>query len=87
MMEPAALGKCTIFGPHTFNFKQTVEALLAGQGAIEVQNTQELVSVMRRCLSDAEYAARIAAAGRDVIYRNQGATQKSVEAIASLLNL
>ena len=28
MMEPAALGKFTSFGPHTFNFKQTVDALL-----------------------------------------------------------
>ena len=28
MMEAAALGKCTIFGPHAFNFKQAVEDLL-----------------------------------------------------------
>jgi 3-deoxy-D-manno-octulosonic-acid transferase len=28
MMEAAALGKCTLFGPHTFNFRQTVEVLL-----------------------------------------------------------
>ena len=36
MMEPTALGKCTLFGPHTFNFRQTVEALLKGHGAIQV---------------------------------------------------
>ena len=34
MMEPAALGKCTLFGPHTFNFKQTVQDLLEVEGAI-----------------------------------------------------
>ena len=85
MMEPAALGKCTIFGPHTFNFKQTVEDLLAGQGAIEVKDGQELAAVMAKCLADKEYAARIAAAGQMIIHRNQGATQKSVDAITSLL--
>jgi 3-deoxy-D-manno-octulosonic-acid transferase len=85
MMEPAALGKFTIFGPHTFNFKQTVEALLAGGGAVEVQDAVGLLSAMRRCLSDRDYAAGIAAAGREVILRHQGATDKSLDAIAELL--
>ncbi|MHC5001148.1 MAG: 3-deoxy-D-manno-octulosonic acid transferase [Planctomycetota bacterium] len=42
MMEPTALGKCTLFGPHTFNFKQTVEVLLAGHGAIEATDEADL---------------------------------------------
>ncbi len=45
MAEAAALGKCTIFGAHAFNFKQTVDALLADNGAIMVQDQQELVDV------------------------------------------
>lgn len=85
MMESAAMGVCTLFGPHTFNFRQTVAALLEGGGAIEVKNADELLSAMRRCLSDRAYAEHIAAAGREVISRHQGATQKSVEAIAALL--
>ncbi len=48
MMEPAALGKCTIFGPHTFNFKQTVEALLDGGGAIEVEDADALAEAVGR---------------------------------------
>lgn len=86
MMESAALGKCTLFGPHTFNFRQTVEALLAGGGAMEVKDADELLEAVRKCLSDAAYAERLAAAGREVIRRHQGATEKSVEAVASLLN-
>ena len=42
MMESTAMGKCTIFGPHTFNFKQTVSALLENEGAIEVKDGDEL---------------------------------------------
>jgi 3-deoxy-D-manno-octulosonic-acid transferase len=87
MMESTAMGKCTIFGPETFNFKQTVDALLAKNGAIEVRNEKQLLEQAAKCLSEAEYADTIAANGRKVIIENQGATQKTVDAIISLINL
>jgi 3-deoxy-D-manno-octulosonic-acid transferase len=86
MMEPAALGKCVLFGPYTFNFRQTVEALLIDQGAIEIHTEEELYSATEHCLSDIEYARQIASHGRMVIIRNQGATRKTVEAIRQILN-
>ncbi len=85
MMEPAALGKCTIFGPHTFNFKQTVAALHAGNGAIEVQNADELFDAVQKCLTNKDFAESIAYNGKEVIKQNQGATEKTVEYIANLL--
>jgi len=85
MMESAALGKCTIFGPYTFNFKQTVKALLDGDGAIEVKDAGELRETIKKCLTDSEYAKSISDNGREVIRQNQGATQKTVDAIAKLL--
>lgn len=86
MMEPTALGKCTLFGPHTFNFKQTVEALRTGQGAIEVTDQTQLAEQVRRCLTDAAFAAQIARNGQCVIRQNQGATQKTVNAVTSVLS-
>ena len=85
MMEAAALGKCTIFGPHTFNFKQTVDALLADDGAILVKDQQELLQAMQKCLRESEYAGKIARRGQEVIRRNQGATAKSIERIGRFL--
>ncbi len=85
MMEPAALGKCTIFGPHTFNFKQTVGALLKANGAIDVAGGDELLTAMRNCLADKDLAQSIARAAREVMKQNQGATQKTVDAITRLL--
>lgn len=85
MMESTAMGKCTIFGPHTFNFKQTVSALLADNGAIEVEDGEELFTIMRECLSNADFVEAIATSGRNVIKNNQGATEKSVEAVVKLL--
>lgn len=85
MMEPTALGKCTLFGPHTFNFKQTVEVLLAGQGAIEVADEHELAEQTRKCLENAAFTQKIAQNGQKVIRQNQGATQKTVEAVKLVL--
>ncbi len=85
MIEAAALGKCTIFGPHTFNFAQDAAMLLEAQGAILVRNAKELSEAVVRCLQDRQKACQIAARGREVIRRNQGATRRTVDEIAALL--
>ncbi|HOT72112.1 MAG TPA: 3-deoxy-D-manno-octulosonic acid transferase [Anaerohalosphaeraceae bacterium] len=85
MMEPAALGKCTLFGPYTFNFKQTVQELLAGQGAIEVADKEQLFEMTRTCLLESGFARQIAENGRRIILRNKGATQKTIEAVREVL--
>ena len=86
MLEAAALGKCTIFGPYAFNFKQTVEALSADNGAILVNDEDQLCEKIEKCLSEPEFAKTIAKAGREVIRKNQGATVKTIEYIANLLD-
>ena len=85
MMESAALGKCTIFGPHAFNFKQTVEDLLKNNGAIQIRNGQELFDVIQKCLNTPDYAARIARAGQQIIKNNQGATSRTIAQITQIL--
>ena len=86
MMEAAALGKCTVFGPHAFNFRQTVDSLLAGNGAIMVNDGDELLKMMRKCLLEPDYARVIARNGQDDIKRNQGATTRSIEQIEKFLH-
>jgi len=86
MMEAAALGKCTVFGPHAFNFRQTVDSLLAGNGAIMVNDGDELLQTMRKCLLEPDYAREIARNGQDDIKRNQGATNRSIEQIEKFLH-
>ncbi|MHC4865071.1 MAG: 3-deoxy-D-manno-octulosonic acid transferase [Planctomycetota bacterium] len=86
MIEAAALAKPCLFGPHTFNFTQTVEALLEGDGAILVKDEQGLLEAMQKCLSDSSHAQQIAQNGREVIRKNQGATQKTIDQIKKLLS-
>jgi len=85
MMEAAALGKCTVFGPYAFNFKQTVDDLLKADGAILVRNGDELFNAMKKCLTDSGYAKRIAQNGREIIRKNQGATLRTVTQISKFL--
>jgi 3-deoxy-D-manno-octulosonic-acid transferase len=85
MMEAAALGKCTIFGPHAFNFKQAVDDLLKANGAILVKDADELFDAMTKCLTDADYARRIAQNGRQIIRKNQGATARTISNISKML--
>jgi len=85
MMEAAALGNCTIFGPHAFNFRQTVDVLLQGQGAIMVQDDKQLYDALQKCLTDSDYRETIASKGQEIIIKNQGATQKTVDEIVKLI--
>ena len=85
MMEAASLGKCTIFGPHAFNFKQAVDDLLKGNGAVFVNNGNELLEALQKCLSDSNYSAQIANAGQQIIKNNQGATARTIAHITKVL--
>ena len=85
MMEPTALGKCTLFGPHTFNFRQTVQVLLDGRGAIQVTDEADLFDKTLQCLINSDFADRVGSNGQTVIRHNQGATQKTLTAIRDLL--
>jgi 3-deoxy-D-manno-octulosonic-acid transferase len=85
MMEAAALGKCTIFGPHAFNFKHAVDDLLKANGAILVKDANELLNAMTKCLTDADYARQIAQNGQQLIIKNQGATARTISNISKML--
>ena len=85
MMEAAAQGKCTIFGTGAFNFQQTVDALLEGNGAIMVKDGQDLLQTVKKCLTEPNYAKQIAENGQEVIKNNQGATGRTVEQILKLV--
>lgn len=86
MLEAAALGKPVLFGPYAFNFKQMVDELLAGDGAIMIEDKQELLDAMQKCLEEPDFAGQIAGNGRNVIRKNQGATQKTITQIAKFLD-
>jgi len=83
VMEPAALGKPVIIGPHYDDFADTVEAMRdAGGLAVTDQPLAEAL----RLLGDREAAAALAEAGRAVILSRQGSARRHVELLMTLLN-
>jgi len=76
VLEPAALGKPVVFGPHMYNFAAISELLLEHDAAIAVTGAEGLASVIMQWLSDASERARVGENGRRVVEENQGAVER-----------
>ena len=85
MIESACLGKPTIVGPMTQNFKDAVGIFLKSDALIQVENAGELLSEARRLLADNTRAEQIGEAARRTVEQYQGATVKTFNAIVELL--
>jgi len=83
MIEAAALGRATAFGPHTFNFPQADE--LAANGCVRVADADELAGRFDDWLSDPAAAAGAGKAAQDYVRSRQGATRRNVEMICRVL--
>ncbi len=82
-IEPVALGKPTIMGPRHENFREVVSALADGGG---IWITDRPMEAVRELLADPEKGRAIAEAGREVIRRRKGATERYVELIHQVLD-
>ena len=80
-----ALGKATVFGPHTHNFKATVRELKECSGAIEVADAAGLESVLKALLADPARRAEIGRAGQARLIASKGALARYMELVARLL--
>lgn len=85
MIEPAAYGSAVTFGPHTWNFKETVTRLLEIGGAIQVRDEAEWESVTLDLLGNASKRMDLGRRAREFVLSQQGATQRSIEALEALL--
>jgi 3-deoxy-D-manno-octulosonic-acid transferase len=84
MMEPIALGKATLIGPRSGDFRDMMDALREGQGIVET-TVERLGEDIRRWLADPAGRAALAARGRAVIRSRQGATRRNAELLLSML--
>ncbi|MFQ5506551.1 MAG: 3-deoxy-D-manno-octulosonic acid transferase, partial [Planctomycetota bacterium] len=86
MMEPAALGKPTVFGPHVWNFQLDVDLLLAGGGGILVEDPAGLRRELGALLADPAKCRTLVTRAKQVILQNQGATRGTLERLGPLLD-
>ena len=84
LLEPAALAKPVLSGPHLFNFLE-IAALLRNAGALEeVSDASALAGAVRRLFDQPELAGSRADAGLAVMKANQGALQRLLDLIGKL---
>jgi len=83
MIEAAALGKATLFGPHTFNFPQADE--LARNGCVRVAEVGELLEELKKMLRCKREADQAGARAQEYVRSQQGATKRNVEMICDIL--
>lgn len=85
ILEPAALGVPTLFGPHMFNFAAIAEMFLQQGAARQVEDADALASAVLALFGDAGLRARIGDAGRRVLEGNRGALDRTMRIVSDLL--
>lgn len=86
MIEPAAFGAAVLVGPHTHNFRETVELLSHAGGIAIVQNENQLTETVAALLADQSRRQELGRQARETVYVHRGATQKTMEQIERWLS-
>ena len=76
LIEPIALGKPVLIGPHTFNFAEATAGAIAAGAASRVADADELARAVRDLLSDPARRRAMGDAARTFHAAHQGAVQR-----------
>jgi 3-deoxy-D-manno-octulosonic-acid transferase len=84
-LEPAALGKPVLLGPNMDNAREITSQLLHCNAARRVNNQQEFREAAELILTDGNLRDSMGQAGRDLVEKNKGALDLTLNAIKRLL--
>ncbi|HEU4818009.1 lipid IV(A) 3-deoxy-D-manno-octulosonic acid transferase [Janthinobacterium sp.] len=85
LIEPAALGKPVLIGPHTFNFALVTEQAIAAGGAALVADADALMAQAAALLQDPAQLASMGQKALAFASQHRGATPRTIAAIQPLL--
>ncbi len=85
MIEPAAYGVATSFGPNTWNFRDIVQALLKAEGAMVVDSEERFLEFVSRAVSDPAFAEDLGGRARAFVATQLGATGRTVDVLEGLM--
>ena len=86
MIEPAYYSKPILIGPHTQNFKDIVQLFLSQQALYEVHNENELREGILKFLENRDFAVAMGKRAFDVVFHQQGLTEKAFQLIRPYLH-
>jgi len=84
LLEPAALGKPVIAGPHRFNSPAVAELLESAGALATVTDAAQLTQVLESFLGDAKAAQATGARAAAVVAANRGAAGRALQIISAL---
>lgn len=84
MIEPAAFGVATCFGPNTRNFRDIVTALTAADGAHVVEDEAALEAFVNGCLELPAEATALGERARSFVQTHLGATARTMDLLDEL---
>lgn len=85
MIEPAALGVPTCFGPGTQNFRDVVQLLASSPAIRTVHTTEELREFVEKAILEVDELGSARQHLRNLVRSQQGATQKTCELLLKFL--
>jgi 3-deoxy-D-manno-octulosonic-acid transferase len=85
-IEPGALAKPMVFGPNMQNFADVVRSFLAADGAIQVQNAEQLEQALAELLDSPARREKLGHNAAKVVRENLGAIDRTVEMILKNLD-
>jgi 3-deoxy-D-manno-octulosonic-acid transferase len=83
LIQPLALGKPVVHGPHMQNFRAAAESARAAGATLVASTAGELTTSMNSLLADADLRGKMGAAASELIQSNLGASRRYAEAIAA----
>ena len=85
VLEPAALGKPVLVGPHTFNFEEITQELLDRGGGLRVADSNGLGAEVLSMLRDETRRQQMGRAARQVFESERGSVSKVMKLVDHLL--
>lgn len=86
LLEPAALGRPILTGPHTFNAEDIAELFLDEGGAACVEDADALAERLGSWFRDPAAATTAGNRGREVVHKNRGALERLLQLIDPLVS-
>jgi len=86
LLEPASWGKPVFYGPHTDHCAEIAEQLGAGGGGVSVRSGEDLARQAAGLLRDRARLHGTGEAARNVILRNRGALERTLELLGTALS-
>lgn len=87
LLEPAALGRAVLIGPHYFNFNEISNQFLQANAAIEITSSETLAECVNDLFSHPQKRAAMGEAGQMLIEQSKGASNRLLNLIKRHINV